>query len=152
MNMLTAVALIFWRSKAVAVALLPKKIVLLRKAPEDDVFDEVIQNLLPHVLQAYPQVVHLHDEISRIPAGFHRCVQEVLATRATSLFVVAVVPGGEGGPRGDPIRLYIFTVMHAEPSVARKRRLYRRALFRCHVATSVTLVSLAAGQVAPSSR
>ena len=78
---------------AVAVFLLPKKMVLLRKAPEDDVFDEVIRNLLPHVLEAYPQVVHLRDEISRIPAVFHRCEQEVFATRATSLFGVAVVPG-----------------------------------------------------------
>ena len=49
---------------AVAVALLPKKIVLLRKAPEDDVFDEVIRNLLPHVLQAYPQVCLLYTSPS----------------------------------------------------------------------------------------
>lgn len=75
-------------------------------------------------------------------------------TRKTSLFGVAVVPGRKGGQSGDPLRfrpplagraLCFLTVMHAEPSVARKRRVCKRALFRFHVATSVGLVPVTAG-------
>lgn len=46
----------------VTVTLLPKKIVLLRQAPEDHVLNEVVGNYLPHVFQAYSQVVDFRDK------------------------------------------------------------------------------------------
>ena len=144
---------------AVAVALLPKKIVLLRKTPEDDVFDEVIRNLSPmssrrtrkSSTSAMKSVGSRPDFIDacRRFSRHERRASLVLPSYRAERAAHAATPSAFD-PATDRA-LYFFTVMRAEPSVATKRGLYRRALFRCHVATSVALVSVAAGQVAPSS-
>lgn len=86
-------------------------------------------------------------------------VQEVLVTCTTSLFGIAVVPGSEGGPRGNSIRfrprngaslVLLDGDVRQVFSCEEQNTIKARVLFRCRVATSASLVPVEAGHFAPS--
>ena len=63
----------------------------------------VVEDLLPHVLQPQPHVVHCSDEVNWVATWFHRLGEKYVPARTTGYSRVAVETPLQGVPSGGPV-------------------------------------------------
>ena len=72
----------------------------LREVMEQHIGVRVVEDLLPHVLQPQPQVVHCSDEVNWVATWFHELRETFLPARTTGFYRVAVETLLQGFPGG----------------------------------------------------
>ena len=87
----------------------------LRERTEQHIGVRVVEDLLPHVLQPQPQVVHCPDEVYWVATLFHGLGEKFLLARTTGFFRVAVETLLQGVPGGRPVAHATQLLAHVRP-------------------------------------